>query len=321
MTPEDRQALKIETTILKGSDSPYIIKMYGIYHEPKEQMFYIVTEYVSGGELFERIIQKEYYNENDARKLTYTIAQALKYCHDRGVVHRDLKPENILLLSMEDDNSIKVADFGFAKQYDTSTDDALVTSCGTPGYVAPEILNGKKYGTEVDMWSFGVIIYILLSGYPPFHHENQKQLFALIRNAKFQFEDEYWSPISAEAKDLISKLLVVDIKNRLTIDQLLDHPWVLPAVEGATPPAEDAPNLTKTAEGLRKFQNRKKVKAAINLVMAQNFMKKSIGGGSGSVAKSDGAEATPSDEATAETPKTTEAAAEPPAAPAQIEKS
>mmetsp|Transcript_17753 Transcript_17753/g.28739 ORF Transcript_17753/g.28739 Transcript_17753/m.28739 type:complete len:457 (+) Transcript_17753:309-1679(+) len=268
LTHEDREALKVETAILKDMDCPHIIKLIGFYEEKSEKMYYIVTEFVGGGELFDRIISKEYYSEEDAQKLVRTVASAIKYCHERGIVHRDLKPENILLTSKDDDDSIKIADFGFAKQYDTSNDDALSTSCGTPGYVAPEILNGKKYGKEVDMWSFGVIIYILLCGYPPFHDDNQKKLFKQIRAANYQFDEEYWSQVSAEGKDLISKLLVVDGKARLTVDELLEHPWLKTKI---------TTNLTDIQAGLRLIQNKRKVKAGINAIVAQNRLKKLLG--------------------------------------------
>ncbi|GBG29706.1 Protein kinase, putative [Hondaea fermentalgiana] len=266
LTHEDREALKVETTILKGIDSPHIVKLLGFYHEPSEKLFYIVMEFVGGGELFDRIIAKEYYSEADAQKLVRTIADAIKYCHDRGVVHRDLKPENILLTSKDDDDSIKIADFGFAKQYDTSSDDALSTSCGTPGYVAPEILNGQKYGKEVDMWSFGVIIYILLCGYPPFHHENQRELFRQIRSANFKFDEEYWSEVSNSAKDLVSKLLIVDRTKRLTIDQLLEHPWLVDK-------AKDT-NLTDTQQKLKEEVAKRKFKAAAQAIILGNRLQK-----------------------------------------------
>jgi serine/threonine protein kinase len=270
LTHEDREALKIETAILKGMDCPHIIKLFGFYEEKKEKMFYIVTEFVGGGELFDRIIAKEYYSEVDAQKLVRTVAIAIKYCHDRNVVHRDLKPENILLTSKNDDESIKIADFGFAKQYDTSSDDALSTSCGTPGYVAPEILNGKKYHKEVDMWSFGVIIFILLCGYPPFHHENQKELFKQIRTGAFSFDPEYWSAVSPQAKDLIQKLLVVDPAMRLTIDQLLEHEWLRTEA--------NATALPKVTANITDILAKRRLKAGVQAVIAQNRMKKLLDG-------------------------------------------
>jgi len=130
----------------------------------------------------------------------------MNYLHERKIAHRDLKPENLLLRSVEDDAAIKIADFGFAKKV---TSKKLTTQCGTPGYVAPEILEGVPYDESADMWSVGVILYILLGGYPPFHEDNQKELFKKIRKGSFEFHTEYWSQISDDAKDLIRGLLTV----------------------------------------------------------------------------------------------------------------
>ena len=137
---------------------------------------------------------------------------------------RDLKPENLLLTSETDDASIKVADFGFAIQ--GAAKSSLTTQCGTPGYVAPEILRSEPYGKAVDMWSIGVITYILLGGYPPFHDDNQKALFRKIKKGEFEFHEEYWGGVSDEAKNLITGLLQIDPNNRLTVDDMLKHPWV-----------------------------------------------------------------------------------------------
>jgi len=272
LTHEDRVALKIETALLREIDHPNIIKMLGFFEEPKEKMFYIVTEFVGGGELFDRIIEKEFYSEEDARKLVVTLASALKYCHERGIVHRDLKPENILLSSKDDDNIVKIADFGFAKQYDTSSDDSLTTSCGTPGYVAPEILNGKKYGKEVDMWSFGVIIYILLCGYPPFHHDNQKELFKMIRAANYKFDEEYWKSVSEDAKDLIRNLLIVDREKRFTIEQLMAHKWITSA-DGYS-----ETDISQAKVNLGNYQKSLRFKAGVKAVMFQNKLNKMVQG-------------------------------------------
>jgi calcium/calmodulin-dependent protein kinase I len=152
------------------------------------------------------------------------VCLGMKYCHDKGIAHRDLKPENLLLTTTTDDAIVKIADFGFAIK--GAAKSSLQTQCGTPGYVAPEILNNKPYGKAVDMWSIGVITYILLGGYPPFHDENQKNLFKKIKKGEFEFHEEYWGAVSDEAKDLIRGLLRVDSETRLTVDQVLSHAWV-----------------------------------------------------------------------------------------------
>lgn len=139
-------------------------------------------------------------------------------------MHRDLKPENLLLTSKNDDADVKLADFGFAAKAPTQ---CLTTQCGTPGYVAPEILKDKPHGRPVDLWSLGVIAYILLGGYPPFHDENQKNLFRLIKAGRYEFHPEYWGGVSEEAKDFIRHLLEVNPDKRYTADQALKHSWVM----------------------------------------------------------------------------------------------
>ena len=138
-------------------------------------------ELMRGGELFDRvtftqIVDKDHYSEKEAADTIRPIIDAIKYCHDMGIVHRDLKPEN-LLYTDEEGGIIKIADFGFARFYE---DDIMTTACGTPGYVAPEILSGRGYGLEVDYWSIGVILYIMLCGFPPFTEDSNERLFKMI---------------------------------------------------------------------------------------------------------------------------------------------
>ncbi|CAN0412134.1 unnamed protein product, partial [Hapterophycus canaliculatus] len=140
---------------------------------------------------------QQFYNEAEARDVCLTLLEAMKYCHGQGVVHRDLKPENLLLASPSDDSSIRLADFGFAVSI---LDGPVSDQCGTPGYVAPEILRHQPYTTTVDMWSIGVIIYIILAGYPPFHDEDQNRLYRKIKAGHFRFDPEYWNDVSSEAK-------------------------------------------------------------------------------------------------------------------------
>jgi serine/threonine protein kinase len=222
LSAEDETALKQEVQILQMLDHPHILKCYGFFDEPG--MFYLPTEIMEGGELFDRIVKKTYYNEKEARDLILILISTIGYCHSKNIVHRDLKPENLLLAGFEDDSHIKLADFGFAIQTDGYV--SLKTQCGTPGYVAPEILSTQLYGKSVDMWSIGVITYILLGGYPPFHDDNQKALFKKIKNAEYEFHEEYWSEVSDEAKDLIRHLLKINPVERYTAEEALNHPWV-----------------------------------------------------------------------------------------------
>lgn len=223
--PEDEAALKQEVIILRALNHPNILKCYGFFDE--NEFYYLVMEYMAGGELFDRIVQKTFYSEKEARDVVYILLSTIHYCHIRNIVHRDLKPENLLLSNQEDDAFIKLADFGFAisSQGGFST---LKTQCGTPGYVAPEILSTQPYGKAVDMWSIGVITYILLGGYPPFYDDNQKVLFEKIKKGEYSFHPEYWDAVSVEAKDLISRLLKVNPLERYTSEEALNHSWVLP---------------------------------------------------------------------------------------------
>lgn len=257
-------SLKEEVAVLQQVDHPNIIKLYDFYEESK--MFYMVTEIMAGGELFDRIVSKTFYTEKEARDLVKILLSSLQYLHHLSIVHRDLKPENLLLKSTENDHDIKLADFGFAKH---TEDRSLDTQCGTPGYVAPEILKGNKYGYEVDMWSCGVIVYILLGGYPPFHEENHVVLYRKIKAAEYTFDEEYWSLVSEEAKDLIRKLLVVDPDKRLTADQAIRHPWFM---KGDHELIERS--LETTLKTMKTFNAKRKLKGTVKSVMMANRLGK-----------------------------------------------
>mmetsp|Transcript_12274 Transcript_12274/g.21903 ORF Transcript_12274/g.21903 Transcript_12274/m.21903 type:complete len:343 (+) Transcript_12274:391-1419(+) len=264
---EDKEAIKREVEILQGLEHPNIIKLYGMYED--KDTFYVVTELLQGGELFDRIVDKEFYSEQMAAKVVKTIAQALQFCNEVGVVHRDLKPENVLLVNKDDDTSLKLADFGFAKEVNPEGDAELKTTCGTPGYVAPEIISGKRYGKEVDMWSLGVILYILLCGYPPFYDDNQAQLFKKIKKGSYTFDQDFWGEVSDSAKDLVQSLLVVDPKSRFTVEEVLNHPWVL---QGG-----GEKDITPALHNLRKYQARRRIKRAGNTVRAAVKFKRMAG--------------------------------------------
>jgi calcium/calmodulin-dependent protein kinase I len=186
-------------------------------------------EILTGGELFDRIIAKGHYSEADARKLAITILTAIKHLHENGVAHRDLKPENILLKDTTEDAIIKITDFGLSKIFsdDLAGEVTMKTACGTPGYVAPEVLTHENYSSQVDLWSVGVIVYILLCGFPPFYGDNDAQMFRKIKAGTYKFLSPYWDPISADAKDFVSKLLVVDPKKRMDCKMALKHRWLM----------------------------------------------------------------------------------------------
>ncbi|KAH8338196.1 hypothetical protein KR074_002937 [Drosophila pseudoananassae] len=184
---------------------------------------YLVMELVTGGELFDRIVEKGSYTEKDASHLVRQILEAVDYMHEQGVVHRDLKPENLLYYSPDEDSKIMISDFGLSKMEDSGI---MATACGTPGYVAPEVLAQKPYGKAVDVWSIGVISYILLCGYPPFYDENDANLFAQILKGEFEFDSPYWDEISESAKNFIRNLMCVAVESRYTCKQALGHPWI-----------------------------------------------------------------------------------------------
>lgn len=214
-------SLENEIKVLRRLDHPNVVKLLEAYES--KSYVYLVMELVTGGELFDRIVEKGSYTEKDAADLIKQVLSAVGYMHSSGVVHRDLKPENLLYHSADENSKIMISDFGLSKMEDSGI---MATACGTPGYVAPEVLAQKPYGKEVDVWSIGVISYILLCGYPPFYDENDANLFAQILKGEFEFDSPYWDDISAEAKEFIRKLMCVNVDNRLTCDTALQHAWI-----------------------------------------------------------------------------------------------
>ncbi|KAJ3031899.1 UNVERIFIED_CONTAM: hypothetical protein HDU68_010858 [Siphonaria sp. JEL0065] len=222
------QNIEQEISILMALNHPCIIKIHQVYNLPKT--INIVMEYAKGGELFDRIIDQTKFTERESRILMTQLFHALEYLHDRGIVHRDLKPENILLVSKAtEDLRIKISDFGLAKLIPEQN--YLKTLCGTPNYVAPEVLKGGKdgraYGSAVDLWSCGVILYICLVGQPPFSDElAPPSMMDQIKQGLYNFPSPWWDEVSPEAIDLIKKLIIVDPQARLTAAQALQHPWM-----------------------------------------------------------------------------------------------
>jgi serine/threonine protein kinase len=228
-----REDILKEIEILMSLSHPNIIFLKEYFEEPGR--VYVIMEYLGGGELLDALLNKEkgadgldaHYSESDARLIFKQLISGVKYLHDIGIVHRDLKLENLLLATKGDVKTIKIADFGLAKKYGHSQ---LSTICGTPQYVAPEVIRGGStpytYGTECDLWSCGIILFILLAGYPPFYDDSEPRLFRKIRAGKYNMQDPVWDLISDEAKDLIAKLLEVEPEKRLNVNQVLEHAWM-----------------------------------------------------------------------------------------------
>ena len=214
-----------EIEILKKLDHPNIVKLYEVFES--ENSLYLIMEECNGGELFDRILNRinndNMYTEKEACLIIQQVMSAIEYCHNNGIAHRDLKPENLLYLKegSEEDNPIKVVDFGLSRNIDIKK--ILSSKVGTAYYVAPEILAGN-YNEKCDIWSSGVILYILLSGEPPFNGPSDSDILSKIKSYKYDFPAEKWNNISMEAKDLISKMLLPE-KERLSASQVLQHPW------------------------------------------------------------------------------------------------
>lgn len=222
MIQDDIKLLRREIDIMKRVEHPNILKLHEIYES--DEKVYIVMELVNGSELFDRIVDKGYYSEKNAIIIIKQILSAVSYLHSQGIAHRDLKPENLLCSGQDEDEIVKIADFGLSKIF--SGDEELMTSCGTPGYVAPEVLMCESYDKSVDMWGIGIITYILLAGYPPFYADNDTALFEKIMNAEYDFDDECWEDVSEPAKDFIRHLLIKDPNERLTATEALKHHWL-----------------------------------------------------------------------------------------------
>lgn len=258
----DKKIVRTEIGVLLRLSHPNIIELKEIFETDTD--ISLVLELVTGGELFDRIVERGYYSERDAAHVIKQILEAVAYLHENGVVHRDLKPENLLYADLSLDAPLKIADFGLSKIIDDQV--TMKTVCGTPGYCAPEILRGNAYGPEVDMWSVGVILYILLCGFEPFFDPRGDQyMYSRILNCDYEFVSPWWDEVSLNAKDLVSKLIVLDPHKRLSVREALLHPWVLGK-------AARFSHMDTTQRKLQEFNARRKLKAAMKAVVATSRM-------------------------------------------------
>lgn len=221
LNEKDESSLESEISILKRIKHPNIVGLVDLYDN--RQTLYIVMDLVSGGELFDRIVEKGFYSEADASHVIKQLLTAVGYIHSLGIVHRDLKPENLLYYDQSDDSKIMITDFGLAKYDDNEIQQ---TACGTPGYVAPEVLRLQPYGKPVDCWALGVITYILLCGYPPFYHEDDQELYQQIMEGEYEFDSPYWDEISQEGKDFVRSLMTLDPNSRYDCETALENSWI-----------------------------------------------------------------------------------------------
>lgn len=220
------ETLKREVELLSQVDHPHIIKLYDVFED--DTNIHLVTELCTGGELYDRVVEKTqspegHFSEYDAARIIRNILDAIAYCHNvKQIVHRDLKPENFLLLNERDDAPVKIIDFGLSKN---ATSGVMTSRVGTVYYVAPEVLT-EDYTSKCDIWSIGVIAYVLLCGYPPFYAANERLTLKLVLEGKVEFPPSSWEEISNEAKDFIKKLLERNPKRRPTASEALKDPWL-----------------------------------------------------------------------------------------------
>jgi len=271
----NQDRFKTEIEIMRNLDHPHIIKLFETFEDARN--VYLVMEICTGGELFDRIIKKGHFTEAEARKLFSQIVKAIYYCHENKICHRDLKPENFLLLDETDDCPLKVIDFGLSQVFGevTAKDGQkqqvqMTTRAGTPYYISPEVLTGK-YDESCDVWSVGVILYILLCGYPPFYGNNDPQILEAVKKGVYDFNGPEWKNVSENAKDLIRHLLVKPEK-RYKAGEILQHPWMLEKDEGASKP------LPLNFGSLKSFRNSEKLKKAALTYIASQMSEIEISG-------------------------------------------
>ncbi|XP_054003410.1 calcium/calmodulin-dependent protein kinase type II alpha chain isoform X2 [Hylaeus anthracinus] len=268
LTARDFQKLEREARICRKLQHPNIVRLHDNIQE--ENYHYLVFDLVTGGELFEDIVAREFYSEADASHCIQQILESVHHCHHNGVVHRDLKPENLLLASKAKGAAVKLADFGLAIEVQG---DALAWFgfAGTPGYLSPEVLKKEPYGKPVDIWACGVILYILLVGYPPFWDEDQGRLYMQIKAGSYDYPSPEWDTVTPEAKNLINQMLTVNPSKRITASEALKHPWICQRERVAS-----VVHRQETVDCLKKFNARRKLKGAIltTMLATRNFSSK-----------------------------------------------
>ncbi|XP_016302760.1 calcium/calmodulin-dependent protein kinase type II subunit beta isoform X5 [Sinocyclocheilus anshuiensis] len=265
LSARDHQKLEREARICRLLKHPNIVRLHDSISE--EGFHYLLFDLVTGGELFEDIVAREYYSEADASHCIHQILESVNHIHHHDIVHRDLKPENLLLASKCKNAAVKLADFGLAIEVQ-GDQQAWFGFAGTPGYLSPEVLRKEAYGKPVDIWACGVILYILLVGYPPFWDEDQHKLYQQIKAGAYDFPSPEWDTVTPEAKNLINQMLTINPAKRIMAQEALKHPWVCQRSTVAS-----MMHRQETVECLKKFNARRKLKGAIltTMLVSRNF--------------------------------------------------
>ncbi|CAF3896745.1 unnamed protein product [Rotaria sp. Silwood2] len=262
LSTRDHQKLEREARICRQLKHPNIVRLHDSIAE--ENFHYLVFDLVTGGELFEDIVAREFYSEADASHCIQQILEAVRHCHENNIVHRDLKPENLLLASKTKGAAVKLADFGLAIEVN-GEQTQWYGFAGTPGYLSPEVLKKEPYGKPVDIWACGVILYILLVGYPPFWDEDQHRLYNQIKAGAYDYPSPEWDTVTTEAKRLIDSMLNINPSRRISATDALKHPWICQRERVA-----GTIHRQETVDCLRKFNARRKLKGAILSTMFVN---------------------------------------------------
>uniref|UniRef100_A0A0V0J9S3 calcium/calmodulin-dependent protein kinase n=1 Tax=Schistocephalus solidus TaxID=70667 RepID=A0A0V0J9S3_SCHSO len=265
LSQRDMQKLEREARICRRLKHPNIVRLHDSIQE--ENHHYLVFDLVTGGELFEDIVAREFYSEADASHCMKQILESVNYCHQNNIVHRDLKPENLLLASKSRGAAVKLADFGLAIEVQ-GDQFAWFGFAGTPGYLSPEVLRKEPYGKPVDIWACGVILYILLVGYPPFWDDEQHRLYAQIKSGNYEYPPPEWETVTPDAKDLINQMLTMNPSKRITAAEALKHQWIFQPERVAS-----MMHRQETVECLKKFNAKRKLKGAIltTMIVTRNF--------------------------------------------------
>jgi serine/threonine protein kinase len=261
LNPADAVRLQDEIVALRELVAcPHIVELYDVFDEPDTT--FLVMERMRGGELIERIIKRAHYTEADARAVCRNLLLGVQFCHSKSIANRNLKPENLLLSTEGSDVDVKISDFGCAKK--VLYPNSLRTQCGTEGYTAPEILEHRpEYDVPCDMWSLGVVLYILIGGYRPFRGSGT-EIMRQIRYGEYEFHEQYWNHVSREAKDLIKRMMTVHPIKRITAAEALESDWMV--ADDSTLQSDLSPNQT----GLRAFNGKAKMRKVVQMMIAMN---------------------------------------------------